>query len=268
MYFRKDNLSIMLKIDRQRFIEDELKKYGSILISDMSQKLSCSEETIRRDLRELESEDKLKRIHGGAFLPDSDIEDKSVPIYLRETFISDVKDKLAAYIVSNFILENDTIMLDSSTTCLSLAKAIIRSGIKVTIITNSLRIMDLFRDEVTSIKIIGIGGIFKQKSGSFIGSQAINSISNFVSDKSFISPSAIDIKYGIVDNNLNESHIRKAYIKHSRKTFLVVDHTKLDDIADFIISPISDIDCIVTDETISKEWEDTLKNLAIPVEYC
>ena len=74
----------MLKIDRHKLLEEELRTYGSILISTMSQKLDCSEETIRRDLKELEAQNKLKRIHGGAFLPEAD--DKGAPVQLRETF--------------------------------------------------------------------------------------------------------------------------------------------------------------------------------------
>ena len=71
----------MLKIDRQKHLDEELHTYGSILISTMSQKLNCSEETIRRDLKEMEAQNKLKRIHGGAFLPDAD--DKGAPNYVK-----------------------------------------------------------------------------------------------------------------------------------------------------------------------------------------
>lgn len=258
----------MLKIDRHRFIENELNTFGSILISDMSKKLSCSEETIRRDLRILESQGKLQRIHGGAFLPNTDAEDKSIPFSLRETFISDVKEKLSLYIATELIEENDTVMLDASTTCLSLAKAIIQSNKKITIITNSLRIMDLFRDQTSPVKIIGIGGVFKQRSGSFIGAQAVEAISSFVSNKAFLSPSAISLSYGILDTHLNESLIRKAFIAHTRKTFLILDHTKFEDTADFIISPMSSVSCIITNKPISDTWKKHLDELSISVVYC
>ena len=82
----------MLKIDRQKHLDEELHTYGSILISTMSQKLNCSEETIRRDLKEMEAQNKLKRIHGGAFLPDAD--DKGAPVQLRETFSHRKKNDL------------------------------------------------------------------------------------------------------------------------------------------------------------------------------
>ena len=60
----------MLKIERFARIEEELKKKGSLEIPSLSQMLGCSEETVRRDLRELESVGKLNRIRGGAYLSD------------------------------------------------------------------------------------------------------------------------------------------------------------------------------------------------------
>ena len=56
----------MLKIDRQTIIQQELAKNGSVLIPALSEMLHCSEETIRRDLRELEASGRLTRTHGGA----------------------------------------------------------------------------------------------------------------------------------------------------------------------------------------------------------
>ena len=72
----------MLKIDRQTAIEQELTKNGSVLIPNLSKQLQCSEETIRRDLKELESIGKLTRTHGGAYLMDK--YDKSYPTKLRK----------------------------------------------------------------------------------------------------------------------------------------------------------------------------------------
>lgn len=74
----------MFKIERQAYIENELKKNKSVLISDLCQALDCSMETIRRDLKELEAAGKAQRIYGGAFLPEEN--DLGVPAKLRETF--------------------------------------------------------------------------------------------------------------------------------------------------------------------------------------
>ena len=60
----------MLKLERQLFIEKELHEKGRVLVSEHSKVLDCSEETIRRDIKEMEAAGKLNKIHGGAYLPD------------------------------------------------------------------------------------------------------------------------------------------------------------------------------------------------------
>lgn len=256
----------MLKIDRQKHLDEELHTYGSILISTMSQKLNCSEETIRRDLKEMEAQNKLKRIHGGAFLPDAD--DKGAPVQLRETFFSQEKKRLAACAIDRFIKEGDTIFLDCSTTCLALAKELVQRNQKMTIITNSLRIINLFGNQSSALKLIALGGTFRQRSNSFTGYQTTNAISYYIADKCFISNSAIDLTHGLLDNDMNESQVRKAFISQSRKHYLVADHTKFSDTAEYKITDLKNIDMIITDKRLSDVWEDKLQQCNIPICYC
>ncbi|MEG0365651.1 MAG: DeoR/GlpR family DNA-binding transcription regulator [Coprobacillus sp.] len=248
----------MLKIDRHRIIEEMLKQTGSIIISDVSSTLNCSEETVRRDLKEMEADGILKRIHGGAFLPED--EDKTVPLRLRELYIPKEKDEIAKIVIDNFINENDVIMLDSSTTCLHLAKMLIQSNMNVTIITNSLSIISLFDTKYNNLRLIGIGGRYKNRSHSFVGPKARDSISSYLAAKSFISCSAIDIENGLLDNNENECEIRKTMIKHSKLRYLLVDHTKFSDSGDYIIDNFNNIDSIITDKKPSKNWLDFFTN--------
>lgn len=243
----------MLKIERHRLIETKLKKTGSIIISDISKEIGCSEETIRRDLKEMESNNILQRIHGGAFLPE--VDDKGVPIQLREMYFSKTKDSISKYVVKNLINENDSIMLDCSTTCLSLAKNILLSNMNVTIITNSLRIMSLYDEQPQTAKLIAIGGVYRKRSCSFVGYQATKSISNYMADICFISNSAINIKHGLLDNNQNESQVRKAFLEYSNKHYLIADHTKFDDQANYIIAPINTIDKVITNIEPNQKWK-------------
>lgn len=256
----------MLKVDRHRMIEEELRLYGSLLISDMSKKLNCSEETIRRDLNDLETQRKLKRIHGGAFLPET--EDRGAPVHLKETFLPKEKGSLASFTLKNHIREGETIMLDSSTTCLTLAQQLSIQNMKLTIITNSLRICSLFDKQVSSIRLIAIGGTFRQKASSFVGYQATDAVSHYVADKCFISCSAIDLVHGLLDNSQDESQVRKAFIRHSQKNFLIADHTKFSDTADYIITGLDSVDTVITDKKLSAAWEKTLKEHKLPVQYC
>ena len=109
----------MVKFERQNVIERELARQGFVLVPAMSELLRCSEETVRRDLKEMEREGKLTRTHGGAYLLDQ--YDKSYPTALRKTYMHQTKSKLAR-LAMQYIRENEVIMLDSSTTCLEYAR--------------------------------------------------------------------------------------------------------------------------------------------------
>ena len=154
----------MLKLERQLFIEKELHEKGSVLVSELSKVLDCSEETIRRDIKEMEAAGKLNKIHGGAYLPDK--YDKGVPIELRESFFASEKEQMADKAV-DIIKDHSVIMLDSSTTCLKLAEAIISSGKCITLITNSLRISSLFHSQSSNVNLICLGGQLHRATASF-----------------------------------------------------------------------------------------------------
>ena len=150
----------MLKIERHNLIDQEIRKAGFVLVPDMSEKLQCSEETVRRDLKEMEKAGKLVRTHGGAYLVEK--YDKGYPIELRKSYLQHTKEKLAEAAVKE-IRENDVVMLDSSTTCLAIAEAILARELNITLVTNSLAICSLFSGANSGVNLICVGGTFRRR---------------------------------------------------------------------------------------------------------
>lgn len=144
----------MLKIERFAKIEAELKQKGSLDIPSLSQLLGCSEETVRRDLRELEAVGKLNRIRGGAYL--SDKYDKTYASPLRRTLYQEEKNQMSLKAME-FIHDRDVIFLDSSTTCLALARQLLGSKLSLTIVTNSMMICSLCTEPNSHINLICLG---------------------------------------------------------------------------------------------------------------
>lgn len=194
----------MLKIDRQTAIEQELAKNGSVLIPALSQLLQCSEETIRRDLRELEAGGKLTRTHGGAYLMEK--YDKSYPTKLRKIYFQDVKSQMARC-AFQYVKENDVLMLDSSTTCLELARLLVEEKYNVTIITNSLLICELCSERLSNINLVCLGGTFRRRTSSFTGYHTTDILAGYHADKAFISCPKITPEQGLSDNHLNEAKV-------------------------------------------------------------
>lgn len=253
----------MLKVDRQNRIEHELNLKGSITISECSKLLDVSEETVRRDFREMEKDNRLTRIHGGAYKPESD--DKNVPIQLREVLYLEEKIKLAQYVRTHFINENDTIMIDSSTTCFQLAKLILESGVYVTIITNSLKIMELFDGQQVNAKLIAIGGKYRNKSCSFVGDFAVQEIASYLADKCFISTSALDIQHGLIDSSSQECYIHKKYLENSKFHYVLADHTKFSARADYIVSEFKSLNSVITDCDPGEVWKQLFEKRDIEI---
>lgn len=241
---------LLMKYDRLQEILKQLNNTGSVKVTDLSKRLNVTEETIRKDLATLEKEKKLKRVRGGAYQPKT--LDKEVPVLLRETMFKEEKQIMANKCLK-FIEDGDSIALDSSTTSLSIAALLNRTTLKITVISNSLDIANVLKDH-KSIKLIIIGGNFRNVTHSFIGVNAQAVISRYLIDKAFISSSGISLHIGPTDYSEEESLIRKQFLQQSEQNFLVVDHTKFDFRTIHLIDDFSHISTIITDQKPSKEW--------------
>lgn len=253
----------MLAIERRNKIMSILEDKQSVLVTDLSKSFNVTEETIRRDLEKLEKEGVLKRTYGGAVINQNTSFD--LPLNVRE--ITNIESK--SYIgmkVAEYIEEGDSIMLDSSSTAIYVAKNI-KDKKRITVITNSEKvIMEL--SNARDCKVISTGGTLKSSSMSFIGHWAEKAIQNYYVDKAIISCKGIDLEKGITDSNEMEAEVKKNMINSAKKVFLVVDNTKFDKVSFVKIAEISDVNTIFTDEKLSLKWEEFLENKAVKLNYC
>ena len=256
----------MLKIERQNIIDQEINKQGFVLVPAMREMLKCSEETIRRDLKEMESQGRLMRTHGGAYLIENF--DKTYPTNLRKAYYHQTKDCLARRAIEH-MQENDIVMLDSSTTCLALAEAMIRSQKMLTVITNSLQICLLCNESnINNINLICPGGAFRRRTSSFADQHTIDMLRTYHADRAFISCPKLTVEYGLSDNHLSEARVRETMLKQSQERYLIVDHTKFNSSANILFEGLELVDMIITDQKLDEDWEKYIASRGIKVEYC
>lgn len=241
----------MLKIERFSRIEEELKEKGSLDIPTLSQMLECSDETVRRDLRELETLGRLNRIRGGAYL--SDKYDKTYASPLRKTLYQKEKSQISRKAIE-FVHDRDVVFLDSSTTCLTLAGLLLDSKLSLTIVTNSMLICSLCTEPNSHINLICLGGSLRTRTQSFVGYHTTDILTTYYADCAFISCPKVTLSEGLSDNYLNEARVRETMLKHARQRFLIMDHTKFDESANIRFNGLELIDTIITDEPLSAEW--------------
>ncbi len=237
--------------ERHKAIISMIPLNGYVMIKDLSITFKVTEETIRRDLVKIcESNPAIKKIHGGVFRTADD--DIGAPQNFRQTLLTKEKTRFAE-ICAQLPSEGDCVMLDSSTTCHFIAQHLKDRGIKLLIVTNSYRTASLFVDS-EKVQVMLIGGKLRKSNASLVGPDAVLQLKRFCADYSFISPTAVDMKFGITDTNTNEAVIRESMINNSKKRILVVDHTKFGLTYPNVIAQVEVFDRIVTDRATDPEF--------------
>lgn len=243
----------MLAIERRKAIFEKLQEEKRVVVSELSAFFEVTDETIRRDLEHLEAEGLAKKTYGGAILNES--LNLEVPFSLRRK--ANVGGKLTiADIIGNMISDGDSIMLDSSTTAVFIAKSIKRKK-NMTVITNSLQVLMELSDR-RGWNLISTGGIMRDNSLGLTGFQTVSAIESFNVDMAIFSVNGIDLEHGMTDANENIAHVKMAMMKSAKKKILVVDSSKFNIVSFTRVGKLSDIDVIVTDTVPSKEWVDKL----------
>ena len=248
----------MFALERQKKILEMLSENGAVWVSKLSAELGVTEETVRRDLEKLEKQEVLLRTHGGA-IP---ISDSSYELSLekRKQTNSVTKEKLAQE-AAKHILPGDTVFLDSSTTTFYIAREIKKIG-NITVITNSLRIINELSG-VESIKLLTVGGLVSNNQ-SFVGSLAESTIrDSFFAGKFFFSSKGVSLDAGILESNEQESYIKQQMLLNSNEKYYLCDASKIDRVGFYKLSPLEDVDFIITDASLSEEYLEFFKQNSI-----
>ncbi|WP_302609248.1 DeoR/GlpR family DNA-binding transcription regulator [uncultured Mitsuokella sp.] len=240
----------MLGLERRQKIMEKIRLDRKVYVSELAKSFKVTEETIRRDLEKLESQDLLRRSYGGAVIAESTSDELS---YTRRSTINSESKLAIAEKAASLIHDGDTIMMDSSTTCQALLQRL-KGQRDITVITNSIRLMSDFTN--SGFKMICTGGTMRESSCALTGSIACQTLSKYYVDFAFISCKSIDLKKGIMESNESESRVKSVMMQQARKTILLVDHSKFDKTAFVKCDDFEHIDTVVTDDAPSKEWQE------------
>jgi DeoR/GlpR family transcriptional regulator of sugar metabolism len=235
----------MLAVERLAAIEKALASTDSVSVAELSNSFSVTEETIRRDLDKIVTNDpSVVRVHGGAYKIKTF--DNEAPYQLREQLLVEEKDRIAKRSMVK-LQEGDTIMLDSSTTALHLAQSIKKSSLRLSVITNSLRIASELSD-CEHTNLIVTGGSYRQSSRSFVGYATTNMLKDLHACKAFVSCSGVHETFGLTDNNESEAQVRRMMLSNSDYRYLLVDSDKFGRCKNFHIADYSGIHAFFTDK--------------------
>ncbi|MBP9478658.1 MAG: DeoR/GlpR transcriptional regulator [Sebaldella sp.] len=231
----------MLKEERQQKILEILDEEQRVIASDLSQRFSVSEDTIRRDLKELDQKELIRRVHSGALRigpPVTDFEK-------RQKISNDSKEILAKKALP-YIRENTVILIDGSTTNLHLVN-LLPINLKATIITNSPPIaMALAYHE--QVEVLMIGGTLYKQSMVNLGIDTIEYLNNIRVDLYVMGIYNIDDQIGISVPSISEALVKRKMISISTEIMGLVTLDKLGTVSNQIIAPANVLTYLVTED--------------------
>jgi len=240
-----------------------LNENKSVLVPELAKLFNVTEETIRRDLEKLEKEGLLKRTYGGAVLVENYNVD--IPFEFRNVTNIEGKKQIALTLIK-YIEDGDTLVMDSSTSALQVAK-LLKTKKKITVITNSEQIVNelkVFED----IKVISTGGTLRNRSLSLVGPIAENTLKSLNANKAIISCKGFDIEKGFTESNELEAQVKKMMIEIADQIYMIVDHTKMNKIALVNIATLDDVDFIFTDKVLPPSQENAIREKNVEIVYC
>lgn len=251
----------MLAQDRYKKISEILEKDNSVKVSTLTKLFGVSIETIRRDLEYMESEGLLKRVHGGAVLERTHGFQNTFAN--RENEFREQKEEIGE-IAARYIREGQSIAMDVSTTNYEVIKVIKKKFQKLTILTNSLSIINEIADK-EGYTVIVPGGILRREELSFIGNMAEDNIGNFHVDTAFISMSGISLREGLTDYGFGEVSIKKRMMKIAQETIVLADSSKFDVVSLLKVCDFNDINMIITDSNLKESVLDKYRKSGIEI---
>lgn len=240
--------------ERQTTILSLLSRDELTSVNDLARKLNVSSVTIRQDLNFLESEGLLKRIHGGAVLEDAD------DLTNRLGFNYEKKLRIAKRAAS-LVNEGETILIESGSANVLLARELIKKK-NVTLITTNVFIARQFKKS-ESANIILLGGMYQPGSESLVGKITKVCLDQINFDKAFLGIDGYTAKAGFTLRDLFRAEISSYIIKKSCDAIIISDSSKFGKTELTNICYTSDIKHIATDSDLDQVYIDEFKKSGI-----
>lgn len=250
----------MLREERKRKISDFIEEKKKATVAELSKLFGVSESTIRRDLEELDEQGVIQRAHGGAVVVERSAPEPPVVHRMVE---SDEEKRRIGQAAAQLVQDGEVIFLGSGTTTLEVARNLEGKN-NLTVITNALNIANQLAGK-QNITVIVIGGLLRHSELSLIGHITEQALKELRADKVIMGMRAISIEEGLTNDYLPETMTDRAIISFAPEIIVVADHSKFGKVSTTLVAPISSVHKIITDNGISPQQLETLRQAGVEV---
>ena len=229
----------MLAAARKDLLLDRLRRDGRIVAKEMAAELGLSEDSIRRDLRELDEAGLAVRVYGGALPASPAVADYAT----RTTVATDSKRRIAAAAVA-LIPPGATVILDGGTTTLAMVDAL-RRTFRGTIITHSPTVAAALLDHEAEVFLIG-GRLFKHSAVS-CGAAAVEAANRISADLFFLGVTGVHPTAGLTTGDADEAAMKRALASRAADSYVLASEEKIGAASRYGVLGLGEVTGIITD---------------------
>ncbi|WP_373818303.1 transcriptional repressor AgaR [Glaesserella sp.] len=246
-------------VERRSDILELLQQTSSCRVEKLAQHFGVSSVTIRNDLNSLEKQGYITRSHGFAVLNSRLIAELSIAD--KRNNYPELKQRIGK-LAASLLKDEERVIFDSGTT----TKAIVShlNDLSLTILTNGLDIaMELVA--YPNIEVRMTGGVLRKNAMSFSGVMADNNLRHYRFDKVFLGVDGFDLHKGVTTFNEQEAQLNRLMCEAADQVIVVTDSSKFGQYSNYIICQADQIDVLITDDKLPKNYREYLENVGVKV---
>jgi DeoR/GlpR family transcriptional regulator of sugar metabolism len=248
----------MLTKQRKAHILEILNRHGQVVAKAVSKELGLSEDTIRRDLRELATEGLLQRVHGGA-LPVS----PAIAGFTDRQQLASAGKSAIGQKAAQLVQPGQLIFLDGGTTAVQLARHL-PHNLAITVLTHSPSIaVELVSNPGVTVELIG-GKLFKHSIVT-VGVATMEAVGRFYPDIFFMGVTGVHPDHGLTTGDSEEAAVKRALCYRSAETIVLASNEKIGAVSPFVVVPLVEVDSVIVDNPVSSELLQRLLELGVSV---
>ncbi|MGW8883445.1 DeoR/GlpR family DNA-binding transcription regulator [Streptomyces sp. NPDC055749] len=252
-------MSSTASTDRLRQITDAVRTAGRIGVAELAALTGASEMTIRRDLEALAAQGVLERYRGGA--RSLLLRGEEPPFALRAQEGTETKRRIAAE-VAGLIADGESVVLDSGTTCLEVARALEHR--RLTVMPLSLHAVNALTG-AEQLTLLVPGGKPRPGELTLTGPLTTASLAALRFDTAVIGCCGLTAADGLTAYDLDDAAVKRTAIASARRVIAVAEAAKLSRTALAFVAPAAALHAVVTDATAPEDETDALAAAGVTV---
>jgi DeoR/GlpR family transcriptional regulator of sugar metabolism len=222
----------MLTEQRHLAILDELQLSGRVLARELAERLQVSEDTIRRDLRDMAQRGALQRVHGGA-LPVS----PALANLARRSAIAVDEKRALGRLAASLIADGQLVFVDGGTSTLAMVQQL-PATLRATIATHS-PVIAAALIEHPGVEVLMLGGRLFKHSGVAVGAGVAQAIQALRADCYFLGVTGVDAEFGLSTGDAEEAQVKALLMAQSAETVLMASSDKLGKVSPCRVAPLA-----------------------------